>query len=88
MYLYFAINQDARKQSMAQALIQQAIKDQTLVISPLVMIEFIFVVSKLNQLIEQEKVILFFQQFIQGQIEENLVLSAINCVQSMVMGKI
>lgn len=63
-------------ESKAQVLIQQAIKEQTLVISPLVMIEFIFVVSKLNQLVEQEKVILFFQQFIQGEIEEDLVLSA------------
>jgi predicted nucleic acid-binding protein len=74
--VYFAINQDVKKQSTAQVLIQQAIKEQTLVISPLVMIEFIFVVSKLNQLVEQEKVILFFQQFIQGEIEEDLILSA------------
>jgi predicted nucleic acid-binding protein len=54
--VYFAINQDVRKQSIAQILIQQAIEKQTLVISPLVIIEFIFVLFKLNQLIEQDKV--------------------------------
>ncbi len=74
--VYFATNQDSRKQSIAQILIQQAIEEQSLVISPLVMIEFIFVLSKLNQLIEQEKALLFFQQFIKEQIEENLVFSA------------
>lgn len=67
--VYFAINQDVRKQSIAQILIQQAIEKQTLVISPLVIIEFIFVLSKLNQLVEQDKVVSFFQQFVKGQIE-------------------
>lgn len=73
--IYFAINQDARKQSIAQSLLQQAIEKQVLVISPLVMIEFIFVLSKLNHLTEQEKTVLFFRQFIREQIEENLVFS-------------
>ncbi len=74
--VYFVINQDTRKQSIAQSLLQQAIEKQMLVISPLVMIEFIFVLSKLNQLTEQEKMVLFFRQFIKEQIEENLVFSA------------
>ncbi len=38
---YFAINQDTRKQSVAQASIQQAIENKTLVISPLVMINIL-----------------------------------------------
>jgi predicted nucleic acid-binding protein len=80
--VYFAINQDSRKQGMAQLLVQQAVENQRLVISPLVMIEFIFVLSKLNQFVKQERVILFFQQFIHGQIEESFVLSAYQfCVQ-------
>lgn len=74
--VYFAINQDRRKQSVAQAIIQQAIENKTLVLSPLVMIEFIFVLSKLNQLVEQEITVSFFQQFVKGQIEGDLVLSA------------
>lgn len=74
--VYFAINQDNRKQSIAQTLIQQAIEKQTLIISPLVMIEFIFVMSKLNQLVEQEKTVSFFQQFVKGQIDIDIVLSA------------
>jgi len=64
--VYFVVNQDARKQSVAQTLIQQAIENQVLVISPLVIIEFIFVLSKLNQLAEQQQAVLFFQQFIKG----------------------
>jgi predicted nucleic acid-binding protein len=80
--VYFAINQDRRKQSVAQVSIQQAIENKTLVISPLVMIEFIFVLSKLNQLVEQERTVSFFQQFVKGQIEGDLVLSAYQlCVQ-------
>ncbi len=80
--VYFAINQDRRKQSVAQAIIQQAIENKTLVLSPLVMIEFIFVLSKLNQLVEQEITVSFFQQFVKGQIEGDLVLSAYQlCIQ-------
>ena len=80
--VYFVINQDARKQSVAQTLIQQAIENQVLVISPLVIIEFIFVLSKLNQLAEQQQAVLFFQQFIKGQIGQDLILSAYRlCVQ-------
>ncbi|OQW92800.1 MAG: hypothetical protein BWK78_00505 [Thiotrichaceae bacterium IS1] len=80
--VYFAINQDSKKQSIAQMLIQQAIEEQTLVVSPLVMIEFIFVLSKLNQLVEQEKTVSFFQQFVKGEIEKDLVLSAYQlCVE-------
>jgi predicted nucleic acid-binding protein len=74
--VYFAINQDSKKQDIAQTLIQQAVEKQALVISPLVMIELIFVLSKLNQLIEQEKTVSFFQQFVKGQIAGDLVLSA------------
>lgn len=66
--VYFAINQDVRQQSIAQILLQQAIEKQTLVISLLAIIEFIFVLSKLNQLVEQDKVLSFFQQFVKGQI--------------------
>jgi len=86
--VYFAINQDVRKQSIAQILIQQAIEKQTLVISPLVIIEFIFVLSKLNQLVEQDKVVSFFQPFVKGQIDSNLVLSAYQlCAQHPEQGK-
>lgn len=86
--VYFAINQDVRKQSIAQILIQQAIEKQALVISPLVIIEFIFVLSKLNQLVEQDKVVSFFQQFVKGQIDSNLVLSAYQlCAQHPEQGK-
>lgn len=46
------------------------------------MIEFIFVLSKLNQLVEQEITVSFFQQFVKGQIEGDLVLSAYQlCIQ-------
>lgn len=67
--IYFSINQDIRKQNVAQILIQEAIEKQKFIISPLVMIEFIFVLSKLNQLVEQGKTVSFFQQFVKGQIE-------------------
>ncbi len=85
--VYFAINQDTRKQSEAQAIIQQAIENKTLVISPLVMIEFIFVLSKLNQLVEQERTVSFFQQFVKGQIEGDLVLSAYQLCAQHKQGK-
>lgn len=85
--VYFAINQDTRKQSLAQASIQQAIENKTLVISPLVMMEFIFVLSKLNQLVGQERTVSFFQQFVKGQIEGDLVLSAYQLCAQHKQGK-
>ena len=85
--VYFSINQDSRKQSIAQTLIQQAIETQTLLISPLVMIEFIFVLSKLSQLEEQKKTVSFFQQFVKGQIESDLVLSAYQLCANHEQGK-
>ena len=65
--VYFAINQDSRKQNIAQTLIQHAIENQTLVISPLEMIEFIFVLSKLDQLIEQEQTVSFFSNLLKDK---------------------
>ena len=85
--VYFAINKDSRKQNIAQTLIQHAIENQTLVISPLVMIEFIFVLSKLDQLIEQEQTVSFFQQFVKGQIDSELVLSAHQLCAQLGQGK-
>lgn len=85
--VYFAINQDTRKQSLAQASIQQAIENKTLVISPLVMIEFIFVLSKLNQLLEQQRTVSFFQQFVKGQIEGDLIMSAYQLCTQHKQGK-
>jgi predicted nucleic acid-binding protein len=51
------------------------------------MIEFIFVLSKLNQLLEQQRTVSFFQQFVKGQIEGDLIMSAYQLCTQHKQGK-
>ena len=66
--VYYTINQDEEKQRHSKKLIEDAIVDGKFFISPLIMTEYIFVLSKLKILDENRDKILFFSKFIQGNI--------------------
>ena len=53
--VYFSIDQDLKKQQIAAKLIKGAIKEEKFFISPLVLIEYIFVLAKLKILNEQKE---------------------------------
>ncbi len=74
--VYYCIKQDDRKQRMSQELIEQAIAENNFFISSLVLMEFIFTISKLKKFDEQKDKIDFFKKFIMASIDTNSVLSA------------
>jgi len=61
--VYFSIDQDMSKQKKAKEIIKLAIKNEEFFITPLVLSEYIFVLSKLKILNEQEEKIKFFTNF-------------------------
>ncbi len=46
--VYAAITQDINKQKISDRLIEEAVRDGTMTLSPLVISEFVFVLSKLK----------------------------------------
>jgi predicted nucleic acid-binding protein len=74
--VYFSIVQDLKKQQIAAKLIKGAIKDEKFFISPLVLIEYIFVLAKLKILNEQKEKIEFFKIFCNYSITVEDVLRA------------
>jgi predicted nucleic acid-binding protein len=75
--VYSTINLDENKQKTADRLIEQAIKDKLFSASPLVLSEFIFVLSKLNidkKLVE--KAISLYKPFVNYPLEPSMVLDA------------
>ena len=74
--VYFSINQDEKKQNIADSLILSALSNSEIIISPLVLIEYLFVLSKLNQINIQQDNIAFFKDFSNGSIDTQLVFEA------------
>jgi predicted nucleic acid-binding protein len=74
--VYFSINQDVRKQEIADRLLLSAIETHSIVISPLVFTEYIFVLAKLNQIKYQQNNITFFKEFATGNINTQLIFTA------------
>ena len=61
--VYFSIDQDMNKQKKAKNLIKNSIKNEEFFITPLVLNEYIFVLSKLKILNEQFEKVEFFKNF-------------------------
>lgn len=74
--VYYTINQDEEKQKLSQRLIENAIGDGLFFISPLIMTEYIFVLSKLKILSENHNKILFFSKFVRSEISKEDVMKA------------
>ena len=74
--VYFSINQDVEKQAIADERIQSALVANKLILSPLVMTEYIFVLAKLKQLEYQNDTLSFFKNFVQGSLDGDDVMSA------------
>jgi predicted nucleic acid-binding protein len=74
--IYFSVNQDEKKQKIADNLILAGLENNEIIISPLVLIEYLFVLSKLKQIDIQQENINFFKSFSTGHIDTQLVLKA------------
>jgi predicted nucleic acid-binding protein len=79
---------DEVKQEISDRLIEEAIKEKILTISPLVLSEFIFVLSKLNidnKLVENA--ISLYRPFVKHAIEPSLVLDAYELCRELGSGR-
>ena len=74
--VYFTINQDNDKFEMAQKRIYEAIKTDTFCISPLVLSEYIFVLSKYKVTQKHKNKVLLFSEYVQDRIDKEIVLDA------------
>ncbi|OHX37138.1 hypothetical protein BJL95_20920 [Methylomonas sp. LWB] len=87
--IYASINQDSARQQIADERILSALKNNKITISPLVFTEYIFVLSKLKQIEQQQKNIEFFKSLSTGSINTDMVYAAyklcssINCCKSI-----
>jgi predicted nucleic acid-binding protein len=71
--VYFTIDQGDEKLKQAQSLLFDAIKNDTFFISPLVLSEYIFILSKLKILDQHDDKILLFSQHIKSAIDSDVI---------------
>lgn len=77
LLVYSAVNLDEEKQKISDNLIETAIKDNVFVVSPLVLSEFIFVLSKLKvNRILVDQAISSYKPFVKYPLEVAIVLDA------------
>jgi len=74
--IYFTINQDKKKFDIAKKIIYQAIEENTFFISPMVLSEYIFVLSKYKLTTEHKNKVIFFSKYVNVSIDNTLVLEA------------
>jgi predicted nucleic acid-binding protein len=74
--IYFTINQDKHKLELARKYIFQAIEEDTLFISPMVLGEYILILSKYKVMKQHQDKVTFFSQSVQGNIDSSTVLKA------------
>ena len=76
--VFTSVNQNADRQKVSDTLIQNAIKNRTLVVSPLIISEYIFVLPKLNSIDANIDNIKMFTSFMKGSIDSNIVKTIFN----------
>jgi len=76
--VYATIDQDKEKMILSQKLIAQAIEDNTFFISAFVLSEYIFILSKLKIIDEQDEKIMLFSTLSQGNHDSEMVIDGYN----------
>ena len=74
--IYFTIDQGDEKLQKSRDVIFEAIENETFFITPLVLSEYIFVLSKLKILEQHQDKIELFSQYITVSIDKNIVMEA------------
>jgi len=86
--VYSTVLLDTQKQKISDKLIETAINEKTLSISPLVLSEFIFVLSKLKiDSLLIDKSLSFYRPYVKYSIEPALVFEAYELCKSLVNHK-
>ena len=74
--IYMSINQSESKQAVSQSLIRSAIDEKEFFISPLILSEYIHILSKLKILTEQAGKVEMFLQFVESSIDKETLIEA------------
>ncbi len=74
--IYYCINQDEEKQRISRELIKTSLKNDSFVISSLVLAEFIFTLNKIKKFDEQKDKIEFFKKFTKYSMKKSDVFNA------------
>jgi len=81
--VYFTINQDQEKWELAKNYIYKALEEEVFCISPMVLSEYIFILSKYKIQKQHQDKITFFARYIQGNIDVNTVVDAYSVCQKI-----
>jgi len=88
LLVYSTVNLDENKQKTSDQLIEAAIKDKSFLVSPLIITEFIFVLTKLD--IDQTLVknaIILYKPFVKYSLDASLVFEAYELCRELKIGK-
>lgn len=81
--IYMSINQGEKKQSMSQSLIRDAIAKKVFFITPLILSEYIYTLSKLKILSEQRNKVELFSRYVSGNIDKKIIIEAYELCQEI-----
>jgi predicted nucleic acid-binding protein len=76
LLIYFTIDQGEGRFELAQQYVFDAVEDGTFAISPLVLSEYIFVLSKMKILDQHHEKVEFFARYIIGEFDRETLLQA------------
>lgn len=81
--VYFTINQDNHKLATAQKSIYDAVKNDSFFISPMVISEYIFILSKYKIVKQHQDKVDFFSAYVQGFIDKEKTMQAYELCQKI-----
>jgi len=81
--IYFTINQDQKKWELAKKYIYNALDEEKFFISPMVLSEYIFILAKYKIINQHQDKVMFFSQFVEGNIDASRVTDAYSTCQKI-----
>jgi len=81
--IYFTINQDQHKWELAKKYLYEALDKEIFFISPMVLSEYIFILSKYKIQKQHKDKIMFFAQYVKGNIDAKRVVNAYSKCQKI-----
>jgi len=81
--VYFTINQDQAKWELAKKYIYDALDKEKFFISPMVLGEYIFILAKYKVIKQHQDKVMFFSQYVEGNINTSRVVDAYSICQEI-----
>jgi len=81
--VYFTINQEQAKWELAKKYIYNALDEEKFFISPMVLSEYIFILAKYKVIKQHQDKVMFFSQYVEGNIDTSRVVDAYSTCQEI-----